>query len=144
LITLISSLAFIEELKINKVFEAISAVECFEDYQEYFDYFSNTWLNGNFPIDLWNGYNKITHQVEYSDKLKHSNNTIESFHSLLNYILKKSSQPTIAEFLDAMKDVEAIAKTNLNVYQNKYVISVSFLFLIDLIYFRKMNQLAPT
>jgi len=108
------------------VFKAIKEVPLFANYQDYFNYFSDTWINGNFPIELWNGYNKISNQVEYSDKLKHSNNTIESFHSLLNYILQKSSRPTIGEFIDAMKDVEGIAKTNLNVYQNKYIISVTF------------------
>ena len=126
LLTLISSLAFIEDTKITKVFKAIKEVPLFANYQDYFNYFSDTWISGNFPIELWNGYNKISNQVEYSDKLKHSNNTIESFHSLLNYILQKSSRPTIGEFIDAMKDVEGIAKTNLNVYQNKYIISVTF------------------
>jgi len=126
LITLMSSLAFIDESKIVKVFEAIKNLTCFADYNKYFDYFSDTWIDGNFSIELWNSFNKVTQQAEYCDKLKHSNNTIESFHSLLNYILKKSSRPTIGEFIQAMRDVEGITKTNLNVYENKFVISVTF------------------
>jgi len=124
LITLISLLAFIDSSKIKNLFYSIKILSYFEDYESYFTYFENTWLNGNFPIGMWNSFNKLLKKTEYCEKLKHSNNTIESFHSLLNFILQKSAHPTMMEFAEAMKDIEAISKTNLNYYQNTAMVKV--------------------
>ena len=124
LLTLISVLAFIDSSKIDSLFESIKGLEHFAEYESYFQYFEKTWLFGNFTREMWNTFNKLTNKTEYCEKLKHSNNTIESFHSLLNFILKKSHHPTIVEFVEGMKDVEANAKMNLNYYQNKTLVKV--------------------
>jgi len=124
LISMISLLAFIDISNMEALFEVIKNSKHFEEYQNYFTYFENTWMLGNFPREMWNCYNKILKRTEYCEKLKHSNNTIESFHSLLNFILNKSHHPTISEFVEAMKDVEGNAKTNLNYYQNTTLVKV--------------------
>jgi len=57
---------------------------------------------GNLDRWLWNSFNKISQKAGYCDKLKQSNNTIES--CLLNYISKKSSGPTIGKFIQTIRD----------------------------------------
>lgn len=141
LITLISVLAFMDPSKIKNVFYSIKNSPHFCEYEIYFTYFQDVWLNGNYPTEMWNSFNKVLNKTEYCEKLKHSNNTIESFHSLLNFILQKTSHPTMVEFAQAMKDMEGIAKTNINYYQDKAIIKViTFRFLMTTLIGNRIYQ----
>lgn len=124
LISLISTLAFINSSKVRSVFLNIEKLGVFADYATYFEYFKQTWLDNRFDVSLWNSWSKTEGKVEISDIMKHSNNTIECFHSVLNYILQKNSHPTMSEFLEALKYIEARAFFGLNYYENKRLVKV--------------------
>jgi len=132
LLTLISSLVYINESSIFGVFRCISNLSYFCEYESYFTYFSNVWLNGNFPTGIWSVASKRDIDQRFYEWLKHSNNMIESFHGVLNYTLKKSEKPTMLEFVFALKFVEANAINTLNTYDDKYVYDVMLFYYFSL------------
>ena len=82
--------------------------------------------------------NKLALNPTLSDTLKHSNNQIESFHSLLNYCLLKSHKPEIGEVVDALRYIEVKITTDLNDYENQEVVPVHKTFYFTL-YFSEIE-----
>jgi len=126
LLTLMSTLPFTQLRSVPASFEAITKL--FPTFHEYFSYFRETWLDGMFSIEVWNILNKLTISPTISETLKHSNNQIESFHSLLNYCLLKSAKPEIGEVIDALKYIEIKATSDLNEFENREIIPVIILY----------------
>ena len=129
LVTLISSLVFIQEQDVKAVFECMRDFPKFASYTGYFNYFNDVWIDGHFPIKLWSVAAKKDLDPSYSEWMKYSNNMIESFHGVLNYALKKSVKPTMLEFITGLKFIEANAINNLNTYDDKYNYDVKHLIL---------------
>jgi len=124
LLTLISVLPFILTEHVPVLFDKIKALQEFQAYSEYFKYFYSTWINGNYKVELWNVISKIQAHPELSSTIKHSNNIIESFHSLLNFVLLKSAQPTANDFVEALKYIECRTMNDLLHHDNKPLILV--------------------
>jgi hypothetical protein len=80
LVTLLSALPFVENGIVISVFECIKSQDLFKDYSDFFEYFEKTWLYGNFPISFWNVGTKTKRDFYKSQEVKHTNNTLESFH----------------------------------------------------------------
>lgn len=125
-LTLMSTLPFVEVSKVEKVFKRIVSLEEFAEYNDYFDYFESTWLKGYYPISIWSVDAKKDDKDEFPAWLKHSNNLIESFHSLLKFILRKSEQPTITEFIEGLAYIEANSMNTLYNYKGESTYDVSF------------------
>ena len=124
LLTLINILPFALPTKVPLILNSIKGLEVFKEYEPYFIYFESTWINGSYSIELWNVISKLKAYPELITSLRHSNNLIESFHSLLNFTLLKSPQPTMNEFLEGLKYIEGRTLNNLLNYDNKPLIAV--------------------
>lgn len=125
LLTLMSTLPFVEEDTLEDLYKGIKEVEMFaEKYGSYFEYFEKTWLYGTYPISVWSVSQKKGTLEEKYKQLQHSNNSIESFHSVLKFVLNKSDQPTLTEFIEGLKFIEGNMMTNLNNYQEQCIFDV--------------------
>lgn len=131
LLTLVSSLPFMLPKAVKNAFGLIRNM--FPEFEAYFDYFQSTWIDGSFPIETWNILSKLSYHQSLSENLKHSNNQIESFHSLLNYALLKSSEPELSEFVDGLIYIEAKILTDLNEIEGGSLIKVNMYLLTKFI-----------
>ena len=61
-------------------------------------YFENTWLNGSYPVSIWN-YHKVDGP--------YINNHVEGWHDKINRVAGKS-QPNIFEVVELFKGEQAI------------------------------------
>lgn len=123
-LTLISTLPFMQIKSIRATFDLIRSM--FPDLKDYFEYFKNTWLDGQFLVKDWNILTKLSISPALAENLKHSNNQVETFHSVLNYLLMKSTKPELGELIDALKYIEARTTSDLNEYENGHLIPVRF------------------
>lgn len=62
-----------------------------EIFSDYFKYFENTWIKGQyFGLNDWNYSRALNEETrEFSNKFHITNNSVESFNSILNSCLKK-------------------------------------------------------
>lgn len=132
-------MAWIKPDLVIVVYANIKELQIFEDYALYFDYFNKVWMDGMYKIKVWNVSGKLGGNPNLKQFVKHANNVIESFHMLLNYVLRQSHQPNIPEFIDAIKYIECRTKGDLFRYQNKDIIDVIFFCLSVKEYIRKQN-----
>ncbi|CAF0758007.1 unnamed protein product [Didymodactylos carnosus] len=59
--------------------------------QPFYHYFSNTWLNGQYAIEVWNVYGQD----------RRTNNDVESWHSKLSRLLQ--TQPTVWRWIETLQ-----------------------------------------
>ena len=93
------ALAFVPQADVISLFNA-----CLSQLNEphtmllhrFIDYFSDTWLDGMFPIKMWNKYGQ--------DFLHRTNNRVESWHSTLKQ--KLPMYPNIFMLINALKMME--------------------------------------
>lgn len=105
-LSLLTLLAWVPINKVKIIFKDITKQKRFQGFLDFFNYFEDTWLDGIYEIKLWNIEDKIKNSPDYFKHMHHSNNAIESFHFLLNFVLLKSPKPTIKEFVDALAYLE--------------------------------------
>jgi hypothetical protein len=88
------ALPFIPRMWIQQTFTAITAMDNGQlpAVTELLEYFSNTWLNGQYPIAMWNVYRQYTR----------TNNKLEGWHNSMNRAVKKS-HPNIFELITTLK-----------------------------------------
>ena len=67
-------------------------------------YFQNTWINGNFPIDLWN------HCLSTDPR---TNNHVEGFHSKFNKYIK-TPHPHIYKLINVFKREKVTSNVHYN------------------------------
>ena len=99
-IQLCMALAFVPEFEVATQFDACVAQLKDEDkrlFEGFILYFRETWVNGLFPVKLWNKYGQ--------DYLHRTNNRVESWHSTLKQ--KLPSHPNIFILVNALKTMEA-------------------------------------
>jgi len=65
-------------------------------------YFHNTWLDGMFPVALWNQYG--------TDSQMHTNNYVESWHARFNRVVR-SAHPNLYMFIAHIKREECTVST---------------------------------
>ena len=75
-------------------------VHCIEELESYFE---NTWLNGSYPIDIWN-YHKVDGP--------RMNNAVEGWHSKINHVACKPHS-TIFEVVKLFKEEQATTEIEL-------------------------------
>ena len=64
--------------------------------EQLLDYFESTWINGTFPVSMWN---------MYKQELR-TNNKVEGWYNSLNQAVRKS-HPNIYELLTTLKEEHA-------------------------------------
>ena len=77
--------------------EEIEWVKAFPDLEKFTDYFVKVWIEGNFPITLWN---------HYSNTGPRTNNNVESYNRRINNLLI-ASKPNIWKYISLIKQEES-------------------------------------
>ena len=91
--------AFIPSIEVvTKFEEAVGSLSAENRTQlaEFIEYFRATWLDGLFPIQMWNKYGCDIHH--------HTNNAMEGWHSSLRHLLP--THPNIFVFIGAIKQIQ--------------------------------------
>ena len=91
-------LAFVPRLIVRQTFTTIKAMNTTDlpAVEQLLDYFESTWINGTFPVSMWN---------MYKQELR-TNNKVEGWHNSLNQAVRKS-HPNIYELLTTLKEEQA-------------------------------------
>jgi len=102
-IQLCLALAFIPDSEVKINFDHIVRdvpVSRIERLQPFFSYFSTTWVNGIFPLVMWNKYG--------ADFRHRTNNVVESWHARLKHRL--TYHPNIFVLIKALQHEQSIAE----------------------------------
>ena len=99
------AIAFLPTHKIQETFQTLQqqpAVDGNNQLQRFFSYYEDTWLNGTFPLEMWN-----VHQATVR-----TNNMVEGWHSKLNRYVRRV-HPNLHQLLNELKKEQAMTEVSL-------------------------------
>lgn len=109
-VRMLMCLAFLPTEEVEEQFDILRATEAVRrspSLQNLFEYYSRTWLNGPFPLSLWN----------VNGQILRTNNLVEGWHNKLSREIGRV-HPDIFKLIENIQRLSRSAKVTMNMAQN--------------------------